>query len=120
MKTVPHLYRNNAVNRINDIITKYSNVEDICELYRRFLMKTVNDTEILYGLEKTECELMWKKGEEEIFIDPHSFCWIYVRGRSVRHSFEFATAFDENHVPPQLFRMREWWGADLFNEFNIQ
>lgn len=118
IKTIPILYRHIAFNKFSEITQRYSSFEDLKAVYQKLFAKTMNDVDIIYSNYTDEKELMWSKNNNKVFFDPSSLHWIAMEGDAIKHRFEFSLAFDENNMPPELFRMKEWWGATIFKEFN--
>ena len=120
IKSIPILYRHNAVNTFSELIDRYKSFDDLKEIYKKIFIKTMDDVEVIYGESYSHKELVWAKNGEKIFFDASIQHWIHMKGNSLISAFEFFLAFDEDNMPPELFRMREWWGSSIFNEFNIK
>ena len=120
IKTIPILYRHNAFNTFTQITERYPSFDDLKEVYQKIFSRTLDEVDIIYSNHLFDKELMWSKNGKKIFFDPSTQHWIAMEGNSIKHTFEFSLAFDENNMPPELFRMTAWWGSSIFNEFNIQ
>lgn len=120
IKTLPILYRHNAFNKFSEITQRYQSFEDLKEVFKKLFSKTMDDVEVIYSNSYSDKELMWIKNDRKVLFDPSTQHWILMEANSVTSSIDFSFAFDENNMPPDLFRMKEWWGPSIFNEFDIK
>lgn len=118
-RSIPILYRHNAVKEFTSLMTKHTNFLELKQAYRKLFLKTMEQVEVIYGAATEVGELMWMRGAQRIHFDPYKMQWRYQDGDIISKTFDFCCVFDENNMPPELYRMREWWGVEIISELNV-